>query len=98
MQRDTSVRLAATAAGADPATVEQAAAIVGEFLRRLTSCSACDASGAMTYGRDVTLIGPGTHGESKLQMRAGMEGLCPRCGGSNGDPEWVKWFCAVTDL
>jgi hypothetical protein len=96
MQPDTAVRLA-TVAGDELVTVDQAAAIVGEFLRRLAVCSACMDAGTIVYGRDVTLMGPGTHGESKLQMRAGMESACPSCGGSNGDAEWVKWFCAVSD-
>ncbi len=92
MNPDTAVRLAASAV--DEMTVDHARSVVTEYLTQLTTCPACGGSQQFTYRRDVEVSGRTTHyGEDTVRVTAGTPGVCPKCAGEEGDPDWVRWVC-----
>jgi hypothetical protein len=96
MKPETAVRLASTTT--DSVGVEDAKAIVREFLAQIGRCSACDDVGVLVVGRQASIEvrgpGPTSH---KLSVGEVID-PCPRCGGKGShDPDFVAWHCYVYD-
>ncbi len=74
-------------------TVEQAQAIIQEFLTQLARCPVCDGSGTVTFGQSAAVDMTDTRGQPADRfIPAGTSGTCPYCDGK-GDPEFVVWSC-----
>jgi hypothetical protein len=99
MKPETALRLAASAADTEcRVSVDQATAIVKEFLARMALCPACDGSGDLEVGRETertATLRNGDQGSHTVRLESGSLGPCPRCGGAHGDPDWVYWVCLV---
>ena len=92
------MRLAA--AQADELSLQDAQKVVGEFLRPLAECPACEDSSEVIYRRGTELTGRGPHrDDEKVTLEPGESGPCPLCrGAGRGDPEWVEWHCASSQV
>jgi len=97
MKSDIATRLASTVVAG--VSVDDADAIIREFLVQISRCPACDDTGSLIVACEVSFPTK-LHGEAVLgaYIEAGTPGPCPRCGGlDNGrarhDPEFVVWHC-----
>ena len=99
MKPDVAIRLAAVVG--EGVTVPQADAIIREFLAQIVRCPACDDTGSMTVGHDVSIATTDRLGQavSEPMIEAGTVGPCPYCGGPDSkgrarhDPEFAAWHC-----
>jgi hypothetical protein len=99
MKPDLAIRLAAVAG--DGVTVPHADAIIREFLAQIVRCPACDDTGSITIGHDVSIATTDRLGQavSEPMIEAGTVGPCPYCGGPDSkgrarhDPEFAAWHC-----
>jgi len=99
MKPDLATRLAAVVGPG--VSVADADAIVREFLAQIVRCPACDDTGSITVGHDVSITTRTALGNSVIDpvIEAGTVGPCPNCGGKDSrgrvrhDPESVGWHC-----
>jgi hypothetical protein len=103
MKPEIATRLAAVVGRG--ATVADADAIVREFLTQIVRCPACDDTGSITVGQDVSIATRTALGNAVVDpvIEAGTVGPCPNCGGKDArgrtrhDPECVGWHCFAGD-
>jgi hypothetical protein len=99
MKPDLATRLAAVVG--NRVSVVDADAIVREFLAQIVRCLACDDTGSITVGHDVSIATWTALGNAVVDpvIAAGTVGPCPTCGGKDSrgrvrhDPERVGWHC-----
>jgi hypothetical protein len=93
VKRDTAERLAATIVPG--VSVEDAQAIIQEFLTQLARCPVCDGTGMFTFASDVKIDARDPTGHPLVDARVdkGTTTSCPCCGGEKWDPEFVAWHC-----
>ena len=94
MKRENAERLAASG---EEVTLEQAKAVIQEFLTQLARCQVCDNSGKFTFGHETTIAQDvkrfGGYLSEERTVSEGMTSACPACGDGSGDPVFVKWHC-----
>ena len=99
MKPDLATRLAAVTG--DNVPVPQAHAIIQEFLAQIIRCPACDDTGSITVGHNVSIPTVDHLGQAVTDplIKAGTVAPCPNCGGTDRkgrtrhDPEFVAWHC-----
>jgi hypothetical protein len=104
MDQDIAIRLASTVV--PEVSVEQAWAIVAEFLTRLVVCGMCGGVGKFTAGHGFTYPTPAelrSYTGNGVTIAAGSEWDCPQCGAHDRDqavgkdPRFFAWLCLVGD-
>lgn len=76
--------------------INQAKALIDEYLRRLAECSVCDGSGRFSFPLGMELDHLLDRSGNEIRnpyVRAGTPGTCPGCGGKQHDPEFFAWHC-----
>ena len=99
MKPDLATRLAAVTA--DGVSISEAHSIIQEFLAQIIRCPACDDTGSIVVGHNVSIPTVDHLGQSVTDplIKAGTVGRCPTCGGTDRkgrtrhDPEYVAWHC-----
>jgi len=98
MEDKLALRLAATAG--EDLRVDQAKAVIDEYLLRLAKCPVCNGSGDFTFGQKTAVKAEDRHGNAVaggVTVPAGTDSRCPLCGDGSGDPKFVGWHCLRGD-